>query len=460
VKSIQTFLVSALLAAITLVCFVAIVNGYSSSMREARDLFDGQLEKQLVWLDETTSAFSRPPSSIGNEEQTKTIQLPAVKTANGSLLYQIWSSDGRTLIWRSADAPDLPLTPLHEGFHDITHDGLRWNGLTRKMSSSGHIVIVADRADLRFQLAENIINKAVYPIVIAIPLLGVMIWLIVRVGLRPVVRIAGELSVREASDLRSLEMNSVPRELKLLTHSANELLRRLEASFAREKRFAGDAAHELRTPIAALTVHIENIIAALPDHRDELRPLREGIERLSYLVEQILLLNRTVPDAYMAKFTNVDLYDIAKRVIERDMPQILAHNHELEVDGEPVTLQADAFALETMLHNLLGNAIKYTPDNGQLLLRFFRRGNEAIIEISDSGPGIAPDERNRVFERFYRIGGDQHGTGSMGCGLGLAIVKHIVDMHGGKITLGDAHWGNGLRTSVRLPLSRSHSWRQ
>lgn len=459
-KSIQTFLVSALLAVITLVCFVAIVNGYSSSMREARELFDGQLEKQLIWLDEITAAFPAQRSDTENEEQispSPTRKLPPVNTANGSLLYQIWSSDGSTLMWRSANAPASPLAPLHEGFHEITFDGLRWNGLTRKMSNTGNIVIVADRADLRFQLAEKVINTAVYPIVIAIPLLGVMIWLIVNAGLRPVSRIASEISVREASDLRSLELTNVPRELKLLTQSANELLRRLEASFAREKRFASDAAHELRTPIAALTVHIDNSIAALPEHIDKLRPLREGIERLSYLVEQILLLNRTVPDAYMAKFSHVDLYDIAKRVIERDMPQILAHDHELEVDGQSLVLQGDAFALETMLHNLLGNAIKYTPDHGQILIRFFRSESEAVLEVSDTGPGIAPDERDRVFERFYRIGGDQHSAGSIGCGLGLAIVRHIVEMHSGKITLSDTHWGKGLRVSVRLPVSQNHN---
>jgi two-component system, OmpR family, sensor histidine kinase QseC len=443
VKSIRTFLVCALLAVITLVSFIAIVNGYSDSMREARDLFNGQLEKQLVWLDEIAAGAA--------EQQPR---LPALQTTNGSLLFQIWSADGRTLISRSVNAPDTPLAPLHEGFHDITHDGLRWNGLTRKMSSSGHIAIIADRADLRFQLAENVINKAVYPIVIAIPLLGIMIWFIVNAGLSPVIRIADELRLREASDLRPLELSNVPRELKLLTHSANELLRRLEASFAREKRFASDAAHELRTPIAALTVHIDNTIAAMPERADQLKPLRDGIERLSYLVEQILLLNRTVPDAYMAKFTTVDLYDIAKRVVERDMGQILSHHHELEVNGQSATLQGDAFALETLLHNLLGNAIKYTPDHGHILLRFFRSGSEAVVEITDTGPGIAQQERNRVFERFYRVGGDQHGTGLIGCGLGLAIVKHIVDMHRGTITLGDAHWGTGLCVTVHLPVSR------
>jgi two-component system sensor histidine kinase QseC len=455
VKSIQTFLISALLAVITLVSFVAIVNGYSGSMREARELFDEQLQKQLIWLDEIAALIPDQHAGINESRApTTTRQLPPLRTGNGSLLYQIWSADGGTLIFRSEDAPDSPLAPLHDGFHEITYSGLRWNGLTQKMSKSGHVVIVADRADLRFQLAENVISKAVYPIVFAIPLLGIMIWLIVSAGLRPVSRIAAELSVREASDLRSLELTQVPRELKLLTHSANELLRRLEASFAREKRFASDAAHELRTPIAVLTVHIDNCIADLPEHADQLRPLRAGIERLSYLVEQILLLNRTVPDAYMAKFTALDFYDIAKRVIERDMPQILAHGHELEVDGEPLLLQGDAFALETMLHNLLGNAIKYTPDHGQILLRFFRSGSEAVIEISDSGIGIPPGERNSVFQRFYRVGGDQHGAGSIGCGLGLAIVKHIVEMHSGSITLGDPHWGTGLRVSVRLPVSR------
>lgn len=447
-KSIRTFLVSALLALITLVNFIAIVNGYSQSMRQAQDLFDGQLEKQLLWLDEIAAM------ALGDAAAAPGVQLPPLESTNGALLYQIWSADGRQLIQRSANAPDTLLAPLREGFHEINFDGLRWNGLVRRMQRTGHIVVIADRADLRFFLAEDVVNEAVYPIVIAIPVFGVMIWLIVSAGLRPVKRIADELSQREASDLHALAMDDVPRELQQLTHSANELLRRLEASFAREKRFASDAAHELRTPIAALSVHIDNAIATTPNGEQLFRPLREGISRLSYLVEQILLLNRTVPDAYMAKFMRVDLYDIVKRVVESDMPQLLAHQHELDVDGQPVTLEGDAFALETLLHNLLGNAIKYTPDGGRIAIRFAREGQAVRLTVMDSGPGIPADEREHVFGRFYRVGGDQHGSGVAGCGLGLAIVKHIVELHRGTIELADADWGSGLRVVVMLPVRR------
>jgi len=449
VKSIRTFLVSALLALITLVNFIAIVNGYSKSMRQAQDLFDGQLEKQLLWLDEIAVM------ALGENIPASGAQLPALESTNGALLYQIWSADGSRLIQRSTNAPETLLAPLRDGFHEINFAGRRWDGLVRTLQRSGHVVIIADRADLRFHLAEDVVNQAVYPIVIAIPVFGIMIWFIVSTGLRPVARIANELSQREASDLHPLAMDDVPRELQRLTRAANELLRRLEASFAREKRFAADAAHELRTPIAALSVHIDNAIASTPNGAQMFRPMRDGISRLSYLVEQILLLNRTVPDAYMAKFTHVDLYDVVKHVVERDMPQLIEHRHEIEVDGQPITIEGDAFALETLLHNLLANAIKYTPDGGRIAIRFEREAAVIRLRVLDSGPGIPVAERERAFERFYRIGGDQHGTSVIGCGLGLAIVKHIVDLHRGSITLADTDWGSGLCVVVTLPVVRA-----
>jgi two-component system sensor histidine kinase QseC len=271
------------------------------------------------------------------------------------------------------------------------------------------------------------------------------------VGLKPIATLARDLEQREASDLSALPTSELPTELRQLGVSANSLLRRLEASFARERRFSADVAHELRTPLAALRIQCENFAFAHPQDEAALPKLQAGIERLDHLVEQILVLNRVAPDQYMGRFEAVALCRLARQVVAEHGEAIAARNHEIELAGEEVSVRGDAAALASMLGNLLGNAIKYTSPGGHLRIVVAREGSGARLEVCDDGVGIEPALRDRVFDRFYRVDGDRHASSERGSGLGLSIVKQVAELHGASVALLDSPFGRGLRVRITFP---------
>ena len=364
-----------------------------------------------------------------------------------SLEFQWIDNQGRMLA-RSAGMPPSQVAPLEEGSRFVNFHHYRWHLLVARSADRQSWYLLAERDDQRFRMAEAIILQAVIPMVIALPLVALMIWWVIGVGLRPLHSLAAQLREREATDLRPLVLADMPQELLPLAHSANELLRRLESSFAREKRFSADAAHELRTPIAALRIHCDNLLKELQPTPASLHKLQTGIERMSYLVEQILLLNRTAPDHFMGQFAPLNLTVLVKQAVVHASHALVEKNLELEVQGDDCWVNGDAAALESLVGNLLSNAIKYTPAGGQLWLGCWRRGEQVVLEVMDSGPGIPPSEYSRVFDRFYRVAGDRHTSQVPGCGLGLAIVKQVVDLHQAHIQLSQGRHGRGLLVLV------------
>jgi two-component system sensor histidine kinase QseC len=284
--------------------------------------------------------------------------------------------------------------------------------------------------------------------VLAIPVIGLILWFVLGIGLRPVSKLARELRQREATDLRPVSQQDMPVELVQLANSANELLRRLDASFLREKRFSSDAAHELRTPIAALKIHCDNLLLEWESPPESLLKIQEGIERMSYLVEQILLLNRTAPDHFMGKFEPINLTHLVKNAIVSHSHALEDKQHQIQFNGDESWVLGDRAALETLLNNLLGNAIKYTGVGGQIAINTWLRGKEVVLEVMDNGEGIPEDQYERVFDRFYRVGGDRHKSRTPGCGLGLSIVKQVVDLHGAHVRLCRSRFGQGLLVMV------------
>jgi len=248
-----------------------------------------------------------------------------------------------------------------------------------------------------------------------------------------------------------LPSEDLPAELHQLASSANSLLRRLEASFARERRFSADAAHELRTPIAALRIQCENLAFAAPTHADAVAKLEAGIERLSHLVDQILILNRVAPDQYMGRFEPIPLCAAVRRMIAEQGAALEAKAIEIELLGSEATVSGDAYALDSLLSNLIGNAIKYTPAGGSVRVQIGSGPEGVVLDVIDSGVGIPAGLRDRVFDRFYRVDGDRHETGAAGCGLGLSIVKQVADLHGATIELRDSAFETGLWVRVVFP---------
>lgn len=442
-KSIRGFLVIVLLAIITLANFAAAVRGYLGSMDEAARLFNQRMLLQVDLLNYTLPALLREAQT-----QEQIINFPARTTDGEASLEFQWVSRQGQLLARSAATPDRVLTSLEEGFRYANFNNYRWHLLVTPSADHNSWFILAERDDQRYRLAESMILQAVYPMVLAIPLIGLIIWWVLGVGLRPVSLLADELRQREATDLHPLQEQAMPTELVQLTQSANELLRRLDASFVRQKRFAGDAAHELRTPLMALKVHCENLLHELHPAPQSVLKLHLGIERMSYLVEQILLLNNTAPDHFMGKFEPVNLTLLAKQAVVDYSEQLAQKKHQIEFEGQDCWLLGDRTALATLLNNLLGNAIKYTPLSGSIAIATWARGKTLVLEVMDNGPGIPAAQHARVFDRFYRLGGDRHSSQTPGCGLGLSIVQQVVELHSAHIALAESRFGQGLLVTV------------
>jgi two-component system sensor histidine kinase QseC len=427
-----------LLAIMTLVIFLSALHGYRSSMEEVQHLFDSKLADRARLLAITWNGQSPDEGITG---------------ITGHDAFQIWENG--KLMQYSENMPATAIGELKAGFQDRNFSGYRWRTYAWSDDNRNRWAIAAERIDTRIALAEGIITKSVLPVVLALPVAGLLIWIVVGYGLSPLRKLATHLRTRRADDLSPLSPDRQPVELAQVITSTNDLLNRLEASFTREKRFASDAAHELRTPISALKVHLHNIAQGLPAGDHNLVQLQAAVDRMGNLVDQILALYRTSPDQYMAQFKELDLYSLVQQVIVSMYDDFDDKRIQLELDGDSARMYGDRFALETLVKNLLDNACKYTPVGGHIHIAVSRDEAGANLCIEDSGPGIPEDQYQRIFDRFYRLGGDQHDSHVIGCGLGLAIVRHIVRLHSARIELRRSSFATGLGVSIFFPAHSS-----
>jgi two-component system sensor histidine kinase QseC len=445
-NSIRVYLVVVILAAITLFSFIAALRGYESSMQEAERLFDKQL------LD-----TARLIANIHTDSTASNINH------DSAVAFQVWQGDSLKA-W-SANAPDKALSELEAGFGYSNFGGLRWRTIAYFDPTSRYWVLVAERTDLRYALAENVILKSIIPILLGLPIIGLLIWLIVSQGLRPLRMLANMLSGKQPDDLSPLVIDSPRRELSKIIDSTNGLLQRLETSLQRERQFASDAAHELRTPISTLKVQLYNLQQSM-GAGGQLQELHDTAERLAHIVEQILALYRSSPDQYNATFKAIDLAALAQEVMADAYAKFDQKQQTLEFHGETGMIMGDRFALVSLLQNLLSNANKYTPPGGSIAVKVYSQAGKAVadnsksnrdpveevvLSVEDSGPGITADQRQAVFDRFYRVGGDRHDSGEAGCGLGLAIVRRIVELHHAEIEISSSPQWRGAAFTLRFP---------
>ncbi len=435
-KSIRIFLVAVILAVFSLYNFLAALEGYQYSMAEAERLFDKQLLDTAKLI-----------ASLHIEDSRANIDQ------NSAITYQVWQQDH--LISSSDNVPATAIAPLDYGFNYSNFGGYRWRTVTYFNTESPYWVIVAERTDLRYTLAENVILESVFPIILGLPVIGLLIWLIVSQGLKPLRRLATELGNKQPHDLSPLSARSTSHELKQIVRSSNKLLKRLEGSLLRERQFASDAAHELRTPISALKVQLHNISKEIPTDNQNIRELVVSTERLGHIVEQILDLHRSSPDQFNASFTSHNLAGLVTEVMAQEHHQFESKNQKLEFDGKPCKISGDRFALVTLLQNLLSNANKYTPFGGEVLVSTTESEGRVVLTVEDSGSGIEKEQHEAIFRRFYRIGGDRHQSGVPGCGLGLAIVQGIVELHDASITISSSRFETGTAFHVNFPVDES-----
>jgi len=360
----------------------------------------------------------------------------------GRLIYQ---SDGVPAEIRNT-RPGVPET--------VRAQGQDWRASTRQSAvSDTRVTLVMPGDGWRLWITFNSRGYYLLPLILSMPLLLLPAWLSIRLALRPWVKVGAEIAARGPRDLDDLSFQPRHAELRPLVDSVNALLRRLRASAAREQRFIADAAHELRTPIAALRINAEALQAqgGLTGRQSELLAgMLSSSGRAARLVGQLLRLMRSNAEApALARTLALDALVQERLAALAGLAQ--ARGVELELAAEAgLVVSGERESLVSMIDNLIDNAIKYSPAAGIVTVRLRRAAGAAVLSVADQGPGIAPALRARVFERFFRDP-DQAQTGS---GLGLAIAKTAIDRHGGQIELGDADGGRGLLVTVRLPLAR------
>lgn len=435
-NSIRRKLLAWLLAAVMLAGLAAAWGVYRQARAELDEVFDYHLRQMALSLRD--SSFGVP------------VVDPTELASEFDFSIQIWGRDGSRLYF---SRPDVVL-PNHArlGYDNIqTRDG-HWRVFA--IQERGTTIQVAQPMTIRNRLAAGSALRTLVPFLLLLPALGLLVWITVGRELRPLESVAQAVRRRNASALDPLPEAQLPDEVSPLVSALNGLLERLGRALTAQRDFVADAAHELRTPLAALRLQMQlaERAASEADRAAAFAALGSGLTRATRIVEQLLTLARQEPDAAAPALEAVDLAALARSVVGERSP--LADDKSIDLgvgDAESLTVQADPDGLRIALANLVDNALRYTPRGGRVDVVVRREGDVAVLEVIDNGPGIPATERERVFDRFYRrAGAVGDGTGS---GLGLAIVREIARRHGATVTLGDAPGGQGLAARLNIPVS-------
>jgi two-component system OmpR family sensor kinase len=334
--------------------------------------------------------------------------------------------------WLPADVP--------AGFHTLGDAKEPMRVFVRDLSG-GERVIVSQRTDLRDEIALNSALRTLVPVILLLPLLAWLTARIVAAGLAPIRRLAQSLDTQSADRLAPLPVIDIPDEMSSFVGAINRLLERVNRLTGEQRRFVADAAHELRTPLTALSVQAQNIENAesLEAARARLAPLRTGLERVQRLTEQLLSLAKTQADTNEP--TAIHVSNVIRALIAEFLPwaQLKGIDLGMEEVGTQ-TISGSPDVLRLVMSNAIDNALRYTPRGGVVTVRVAGDGQDTIIEVIDTGPGIPAADRMRAFDAFHRLEGST-GTGS---GLGLAIARDAALRLGGTVSLHERVDGAGL----------------
>ncbi|NMM37246.1 MAG: HAMP domain-containing histidine kinase [Glaciimonas sp.] len=337
---------------------------------------------------------------------------------------------------------------MEVGFHTLDIDGTQWRLYVRTFQS-GEQVAVSQEIEVRGDAARNSALRTLLPLIVLIPLLAFFSRRLVRASLAPV-RALSHVADKQSEDRPSaLSTAQVPDEIIPFVESINRLLERISRLVEQQRRFIADAAHELRTPLTALSLQVQNLERAdtLAACKERLLPLKTGLERSRHLLDQLLNLARQ--QASTGNRQQVDLVEVARDVIEDLFPFAELKHIDLGIgQQEKIWINADTSAIYMLIRNAVDNALRYTPEGGEVTIHVRRDADIGLVEVIDSGPGIPEGERERVFDTFYRMPGSADG----GSGLGLAIARSIADRLGGNITLEGRKGRNGTVFAYRQRL--------
>lgn len=432
-NSIRTRLLVTLLAVVLASAAIGAAVTYRNVLAEAESLFDYQLQQMAL--------------SVRNQGFISPAEAAALADDQLDFVVQIWSLDG-SQIYLSRPAVVLPGRAVL-GYSDVEVGSDTWRLFTTV--TRDRAIQVAQPLSVRSELAARAALRGSLPVLVLAPLLALTVWWTVGAVLRRLQGVADEVKQRDADALDPVPENALPREIGPLVHAFNTLLDRLRGANAAQRAFVSDAAHELRSPLTALGLQLQ-VLRRAPDEaqrKEAIDALAGGIERAQHLVEQLLALARSEPGVKSTAVSLVDLAEAVRLAVADVVPLADTKRTELELEAAPdVRINGDASALRILVRNLVDNAVRYSPAGGHVRVKLQSEPGNCVLIVDDSGPGIAPAERARVFDRFYRGAAREEG----GSGLGLAIARGIAQKHRARIELSDSPSG-GLRVAVNFEVT-------
>lgn len=398
------------------------------------------------------------------DDDDRGIDAPSLHRYAPKVAFQVFH-EGR-LVLRSAQAPLTPMVAddtvapdrhgrqrSREGFSDVKLDGQAWRVFSTRGAERDVQVHVGEQIDSRAAILRAVLRGALWPLLLALPLLALALWWAVRRGTRPLRELGQRLAERQPQDLQPVQLGAdTPSEMAPLLEALNRLFERIAELLAAERRFTADAAHELRTPIAAIRTQAQVALGESDDalRRHALQATLQGCDRAARLVDQLLTLARLEAGAQPAG-TPVELRALAQRVLAELAPAALARGQDLTLEAsEPCPVNGNETLLAVLLRNLADNALRYSPPGAQVQVRLAALNGRVRLTVADSGPGLAEADLERLGERFFRVLDAGHSASQSGSGLGWSIVRRIAAAHGTPVHVARSAALGGLEVVVEF----------
>lgn len=447
ISSIRTFLLVNLLLSVTLSTSIAIIGNIFLEHKEFQTQLDSQLTLAAYtiqsFLDEDSTkeeimeiqeSINQMPNFFVNMHYSPNKQLSNLNTLMNSIQFQVWNKDDELLLY-SYLAPKINLSNYKNGFDMIWHNGQPWRIFNINDDKKDISIVVMQRHDFRVTLEKKITEDSITIMIIIYPFLGLLIWLIVGRGLQSITATTSEIKSRGQHKLTPIAVDNVPKEIMPLITELNTLFKSLSNTLFREKRFAANAAHELRTPLAAISAQAQVIRTSknITTKEEAVKKLIIGVDRCTHVVQQLLTLSRMNPEATALQHKVVNIASIVRQSIAEITPMALKKNISIELicEDKKYLIKGNEVAIDILIRNLVDNAIKYINEGDNIRVIIQKDRQHTILKIFDNGPGVEKKLEARIFERFYRVVGNK----ASGSGLGLSIVKQITAAHKAKIKI-------------------------
>jgi len=446
-KSLQARLLALLLLMVALVWVAAAVLTWVDARVELDELLDGHLAQSAALLVVQQTGHGGGESS-DTPDDDHVEDAPLLHKYAPRVAFQVFH-EGR-LTMRSANASDTPMSGKTTGFTTVKlSDQSEWRVFSAQGNEGDVQVFVGEQINSRNAILWAVLKAVLMPLMYALPLLAVVGWLAVRNGLAPLRHLSEVLAHRQPQALEPVVLKDMPTEIEPVVQSLNALFERIQAMMSAERRFTADAAHELRTPIAAIRTQAQVALGAGTDHAQRNHALNytlAGCDRATHLVEQLLTLSRLESSSAAAPGGLVDVSAVAQRVAADLALTALERAQELELDAPAhAYIAADDMLTSVLVRNLLDNALRYSPDAARVYLAISCNDQHVTLQIDDSGPGLPDADMARLGERFYRV----LGTGQTGSGLGWSIIRRIADVYAAQVDVQRSARLGGLCVKVR-----------